>query len=68
MARKAPIAAAMKMSRHAGYRSAQRYIHVNEDDLEDAYTKLEEGARRGPRQSAARKSTLNVGAGTVTSE
>lgn len=47
-ARKNPIAVAMRMSRHAGYRSAQRYIHCNEDDMESAYEKLEAGTRKPP--------------------
>lgn len=47
VARKNPIAVAMRLSRHAGYRSAQRYIHCNEDDLELAHQKLED-ARRPP--------------------
>lgn len=50
-ARELPIQVAMRMSRHAGYRSAQRYIHVNEDDLEVAYEKLE---KRRPARAASR--------------
>lgn len=66
-ARKNPIAVAMKMSRHAGYRSAQRYIHCNEDDLATAYDRLEDDARHAPQKSGP-PPTERVGRGRVTGE
>lgn len=67
MARKNPLPVAMRMSRHAGYRSAQRYMHVNESDLEGAYETLEAGARKPPKKSADLP-TEHVGGCKVTGE
>lgn len=51
MARKVPLAVAMRMSRHKSLRSASRYIHVNDADLEDAYEKLEKASRKPPKSA-----------------
>lgn len=63
-AREVPIQVAMRLSRHAGYRSAQRYIHVNEDDLEIAYEKLEK--RRGPEKAPHVKTEHVVKGASIT--
>lgn len=41
-ARRSPLQVAMRLTRHTSLTAAQRYIHVNDADLEDAYRKLEE--------------------------
>jgi len=48
MARKNPLPVAMRMTRHRSLGAAARYLHVNEDDLELAYEKLENDARKSP--------------------
>ena len=46
---KLPVA--MKLSGHASLVSAQRYIHVDEDDLDEAKRQLDAAIRKGPRHS-----------------
>lgn len=48
MVRKVPLPAAMRMSRHISLNAALRYMQANDDDIEFAHQKLEEGARRPP--------------------
>ena len=50
-ARKVPLQVAMRLSRHTSLSAAQRYIHVNDSDMEGAYEKLEEDARIGPQRA-----------------
>ena len=51
-ARRVPLQVAMRLSRHRSLSSAQRYIHVNDQDLEAAYRTLEDADRAGPKRSA----------------
>lgn len=50
-ARRSPLQVAMRLSRHSSLTAAQRYIHVNDEDLETAYVKLEEDERSGPKKA-----------------
>ncbi len=47
-ARKFPLQVTMRLSRHRSLQAAQRYIHVNDKDLESAYEQLEQDASRKP--------------------
>lgn len=49
-ARKMPLQVAMRLSRHKSLSAAQRYIHVNESDLDAAHEVLEAEARKPPRK------------------
>lgn len=42
------VPVAMRLSRHTSLASAQRYIHVDDRDLEQAYERMEDDVRRGP--------------------
>ena len=46
---------AMKLSGHASLASAQRYLHVDEDDLDEAKRTLDEAIRKGPRKVVQEK-------------
>lgn len=50
-ARRVPLQVAMRLSRHRSLSSAQRYLHVNDSDLENAYRELEADERVGPQKS-----------------
>ncbi len=51
-ARKLPLPVAMRMSRHRSLQAAQRYIHVNERELEEGDRVMEQEATRKPPHSA----------------
>lgn len=50
-ARRSPLQVTAKLSRHSSLSALQRYIHVNDEDLEMAYEKLEEDERSGPKKA-----------------
>lgn len=63
-----PLAVAMRLSGHRSLSSAGKYLHVNEDDLDEAKRTLDEAIRRGPRraeESADHPLNERVGDGTA---